>query len=120
VTVVLFVDLTCDLTRSILGTSMHNLACKYSNLGRHQDSLVLREKTLEFQRRVLPVNHPDIVRSCFDISFSYRECGDFHRALQSACEALRMWQATLPLSHPYINRAKQLIQVIEGDIARRA
>jgi hypothetical protein len=39
---------------------MHNLAITYSALGRHQDALVMREKTLEFQRRVLPENHPDI------------------------------------------------------------
>jgi len=39
---------------------MNNLALAYSKLGRHQDALVLREKTLEFRRRVLPENHPDI------------------------------------------------------------
>ena len=39
---------------------MGNLAVTYSELGRHQDALVLEEKTLEFQRRVLPENHPDI------------------------------------------------------------
>jgi len=39
---------------------MNNLACTYGTLGRNQDALVLREKTLEFWRRVLPENHPDI------------------------------------------------------------
>jgi hypothetical protein len=39
---------------------MSNLANPYSALGRHQDALVMGEKTLEFQRRVLPENHPDI------------------------------------------------------------
>jgi hypothetical protein len=39
---------------------MGHVASSYSHLGRHQDALVLREKTLEFQRRVLPENHPDI------------------------------------------------------------
>jgi hypothetical protein len=39
---------------------MGNLALSYSALGRHQDAVVLGEKTLEFQRRVLPENHPDI------------------------------------------------------------
>ena len=50
----------CDLTRSVLGDAMSNLALTYSELGRDQDALVLREKTLEFRRRVLPENHPDI------------------------------------------------------------
>jgi hypothetical protein len=58
--VIVFVDLTCDLTRSLLGQAMSNLAFTYSALGRRQDALVLKEKTLEFQCRVLPENHPDI------------------------------------------------------------
>ncbi len=55
-----FDDLTCDLTRSALGAAMNNLAQTYGELGRRQDALVLQEKTLEFQRRVLPENHPGI------------------------------------------------------------
>ena len=39
---------------------MGNLAKTYSALGRHQDALVLKEKTLVVFRRVLPENHPDI------------------------------------------------------------
>ena len=39
---------------------MNNLACSYSALGRHDEALEMREKTLEFRRRVLPENHPDI------------------------------------------------------------
>ncbi len=57
---IVFVDLTCDLTRYVLGVAMSSLALTYRALGRHQDALVLQEKTLEFQRRVLPENHPSI------------------------------------------------------------
>ena len=39
---------------------MNNLANTYYALGRHQDALVMQEKTLEFRRRVLAENHPDI------------------------------------------------------------
>jgi hypothetical protein len=39
---------------------MNNLAASYFDLGRHQEALEMREKTLEFRRRVLPENHPDI------------------------------------------------------------
>ena len=39
---------------------MQGLACSYSDLGRHDEALEMREKTLEFYRRVLPENHPDI------------------------------------------------------------
>ena len=39
---------------------MINLATMFSNIGRHEDALVMQEKTLDFQRRVLPENHPNI------------------------------------------------------------
>ena len=43
---------------------MHNLAETYSALGRHADALAMRERLLEFQRRVLPANHPHIGEGC--------------------------------------------------------
>jgi hypothetical protein len=39
---------------------MGNLALTCGDLGRHQDALVLKEKTLGFWRRTLPENHPQI------------------------------------------------------------
>ncbi len=39
---------------------MNNLANTYDALGRHADALALLEKALEFRRRVLPEDHPDI------------------------------------------------------------
>jgi hypothetical protein len=39
---------------------MGNLAISYSALGRHEEALAMRERVLEFRRRVLPENHPDI------------------------------------------------------------
>ena len=39
---------------------MANLAVTYSALGRHDDALAMEERVLEFQRRVLPENHPAI------------------------------------------------------------
>ncbi len=39
---------------------MNDLANSYSALGRHGQALEMRDKTLEFYRRVLPENHPDI------------------------------------------------------------
>ncbi len=55
---IVFVKLTCGLTRCVLGTSMGNLALSYHKLGRHHDAVVLEENTLDFWRRVLPENHP--------------------------------------------------------------
>ncbi len=39
---------------------MSNLGNTYSDLGRHQDALVMKEKMIEFWQLVLPANHPDI------------------------------------------------------------
>ncbi len=39
---------------------MNNLAVTYHDLGRHDDALAMRERVLEFRRRVLPKSHPDI------------------------------------------------------------
>jgi hypothetical protein len=49
-----------ELTLNALGMAMSNLAVAYSDHGRHQDALAMEERTLEFRRRVLPPNHPDI------------------------------------------------------------
>jgi hypothetical protein len=38
----------------------HTLASVLSQQGRHADALAMMERVLEFQRRVLPANHPDI------------------------------------------------------------
>ncbi len=39
---------------------MNNLALTYIALGRHSDALAMQESALEFFRRVLPADHPDI------------------------------------------------------------
>jgi hypothetical protein len=39
---------------------MGNLAVSFSELGRHADALAMGEQVLEFRRRVLPADHPDI------------------------------------------------------------
>jgi hypothetical protein len=39
---------------------MKMLATTYGALGRIEESLALKEKTLEFELRVLPANHPHI------------------------------------------------------------
>ena len=39
---------------------MGDLGNTYSDLGRHEDALAMKETTLEFYRRVLPESHPDI------------------------------------------------------------
>ncbi len=98
---------------------MGNLAVTYTSLGRHQDALVMEEKTLEFRRRVLPANHPDLGVACLNLCISFVQVSDVHRAFPLAREALRILQATLPPSHPRVEHAQQLVRHCEGDTARR-
>jgi hypothetical protein len=43
---------------------MNNLAATYTALGRHADALLMMERVVEFRRRVLPTNHPEIGEGC--------------------------------------------------------
>ncbi len=43
---------------------MNELALSYSELGRHEEAIAMRERVLETYRRVLPENHPDIGEGC--------------------------------------------------------
>ncbi len=43
---------------------MNNLAATYRELGRHADARAMGEQVVEFRRRVLPANHPDIGEGC--------------------------------------------------------
>ena len=50
---------------------MNNLAQTYSALGRHADALAMGEQALEFSRRVLPADHPDIGEGCVKMDALY-------------------------------------------------
>ena len=60
---------------------MNNLALTYSDLGRRADALAMGEKALEYNRRVLPANHPDIGEGCMGSNALHDVCFDdlFHR-----------------------------------------
>ena len=48
------------------------------------------------------------------------DAGDVQAALQLAREALRIFQATLPPTHPHLQQAREVVRQFEGDSARRA
>ena len=99
---------------------MNSLSGTYMALGRHQDALVMSEKTLEIRRRVLPQNHPDLGLACYNISVIYSQVGDFLQAIDMAREALRIFQAALPPSHSHVQMAQQHLHQLENVAARRA
>jgi hypothetical protein len=91
---------------------MNNLSSSYSNLGRYEEALVLAEETLEFQRLVLPENHEEIGTCLLCISCNLHSLGDSRRALEMAQKALRVYQATLQPSHPFVKRAQQQFSIL--------
>ena len=99
---------------------MNNLAVTYLALGRLHDALALQEKTLEIQRLALPANHPSTGVLCLNISETLNHIGDFHRSIERAREAMLIFQASLPASHPYVQRARKQVESIDGRLARRA
>ncbi len=102
---------------------MKMLATTYGALGRVEESLALKEKTLEFELRVLPGRHPHIgaATSCFSrgllvfkLSFcsagsamanlanAYIMAGRHADAFSLHQKALDFRQSALPAGHPDI------------------
>ncbi len=55
-----------------------------------------------------------------NLSNSYSQAGDMHRAMECALEALRILQSTLPPSHPHVLVAQQQVRNKENAIAELA
>ena len=49
------------------GAAMSNLGMSYIDLGKHADALAMQEKALDFKRRAVPENHPDIGDEKFEV-----------------------------------------------------
>ncbi len=122
---------------SALGHAISQLAISYADLGRHQEALVMQEETLEFQRRVLPENHPDIGapwlcsvlievqvdilcsglgQAMASLANTYYYLGRHQEALVMQEETLEFQQRVLPENHPYIGAAWLCGVLIELDV----
>jgi tetratricopeptide (TPR) repeat protein len=99
---------------------MNNLAATYGALGRHEDALAMEESALEFRRRVLPPNHPDIATSLYNISLSYETAGDMRRAVECAREALDIWRAALPPNHQDVIDAEDKVRELEASFQQQS
>jgi hypothetical protein len=80
----------------------------------------MEESALEFRRRVLPPNHPDIATSLYNISLSYETAGDMRRAVECAREALDIWRAALPPSHPHVRLAEDNVRRLEASVQQQS
>ncbi len=45
---------------NVLGSALKRVSTSYSHHGRFEDALAIDHQVLEFRRRVLPEDHPDI------------------------------------------------------------
>ena len=79
----------------------------------------MRESVLEFRRRVLPLGHPDIATSLYNISLSYEQAGDMLKAVDCAREAVVIRQAALPAGHPRLKAAEKNALRLERKNERR-
>ena len=50
---------------------MNSITSTYNSLGRQRDALAMQERVLEFRRRVLPENHPDIGEGRYGIAWLF-------------------------------------------------
>jgi hypothetical protein len=92
------------------GIFVSNLASSNnkSDLGRLEDAVAVQVRALEFERRVLPPNHPDIAGSLHHIKLSYAQAGNMtSAAMECAREALTIRQAALPPPHDVIVAAEK-------------
>ena len=58
--------------------------------------------------------------SLFNLSLSYGQAGDFARSIENAREALGIFHAALPLSHPHVAAAQQWVLGLEAAIQKRS
>ena len=68
------------------GEMMGNLAVFYGENGRNEDALDMDQRALEFQRRVLPEDHPNIGLSAFCSLLCFQSRCDVRQGLP--CEIL--------------------------------
>ncbi|MCG8408988.1 MAG: serine/threonine-protein kinase [Phycisphaerales bacterium] len=79
-----------DGDHPLIGQLMNNLGITCRRLELYRESEAWLEKALKFQRRSLPPNHPDIIRTCSNLGHVYYENGKLEEAkayLASAVEA---------------------------------
>ena len=81
---------------------MGNLAQTYSALGRHSVALAMQESVLEFFRRVLPADHPDIGSAMGNLAQTYNALGRHSDALAMQKSVLEFRRRVLPSDHPSI------------------
>jgi tetratricopeptide (TPR) repeat protein len=112
---------TCLPTHWVSGHAMGSVAVMYHELGRHHDALVLREETLEFNRRVLPEDHPErgaaiIVALDFSCELISVIAGDAMVRLAETYSCLKRHQDALALKEKVLQHYQRVLPENHPDI----
>ncbi|CAF1442116.1 unnamed protein product [Adineta steineri] len=78
----------------------HQLGWIKNNQGKYEEALILYEKSLTIDQKLLPPNHPDLTMSYNNIGLVHYNMGNYPKALSSHKKALEIRQQSLPPNHP--------------------
>jgi hypothetical protein len=91
---------------------MISFALTYSDLGRHDDALKMKEDVLEFRRRVLPPNHPDIATSMNNLAVTKFDLDAVDEAIDLEQGAVEMLErAGFAADHPTMLKLRQRLEL---------
>ena len=92
-----------------IAIALRNLACTYSSLNQHEESLEMLEKALVYFQKVLPRDDPLIMDAlstvackCYDLGISTSQAHFFGKALEMQEYLLALRQQVQPPGHPDI------------------
>ena len=98
------------------GYILANYASFVQTQGQYQEALQLRQEVLEFRKRVLPEDHPDIARSMHNLAASLSNLGEHQEAMQLQREVLEFNKRVLPEDHPDIAASMHNLAISLGDL----
>jgi tetratricopeptide (TPR) repeat protein len=77
----------------------HQLGIVKFNQGEYQKAATFYEKSIEIERKVIPLNHHGLANSTVTLGNVYYSMGEYQKALSLHEEALQIYQKILPPNH---------------------
>ena len=93
------------------------IGCAFRELGRHNEALRMMERALDFRRRTLHKNHPDIATSMSNLAAIYGESGRYGEALRMDQETLAV-RRTLRKDDPAIGDTLNNLAITYSELGR--
>ncbi|KAI4122619.1 MAG: hypothetical protein LQ338_005713 [Usnochroma carphineum] len=95
-----------------------SFALVYSDMGRLQEALQLRERVVEAYRRTLGDEHPNTISSIYHLALSYRPIGRYQEALQLLERSVEANKRTLGDEHRHTLLSIQSLALIYAEVGR--